>query len=319
MDERPTHVLQEPGVDGFVYGASPVMQTLNAIAGEIARTNIPVLIVGESGTGKDTYARFIHRLSEQNESRFQKINCVTLDPAQLAKLVHEARSKFSNHEAWGTIYLDHVEELDSTCQRVLLTLLPDGDNMGNDGELRARLISSSSCNIEKEVARGRFRRELYLRLNGVCLRLSPLRERKEDLSLLMEYFLNKHAGELKKPLPRLDSGAMETLKTYSWPGNTRELENLARSIVAIGDVHLVLTDLRANVMATQEVHENGRPSSLKLAARAALRQTERELILQALHKTQWNRKRAAQELQISYKSLLYKIKQIRMPNGEQDS
>lgn len=295
------------------------MQTLHAIVGEIAPTNIPVLIVGESGTGKDTYARFIHRLSEQSESRFQKINCVTLDPVRLSKHIHEARRKLSHHETGGTIYFDNAEELDSTCQRVLLTLLPDGESSGNDGELRARLISSSSCNIEKEVAGGRFRRELYLRLNGVCLRLPPLRERKEDLSLLMEYFLNKHAGELKKPTPRLDSAAMETLEAYPWPGNIRELENLARRIVAIGDVHLVLTDLRASKMATQEAHENGRPSSLKLAARAALRQTERELILQALQRTQWNRKRAAQELQISYKSLLYKIKQIRMPNGEQDS
>ena len=316
MDDKPTLLLEEPGVAGFVCGISPVMQTLNAIAGEIARTNIPVLIVGESGTGKDTYARLIHRLSNQSESRFQKINCVTSDPVRLSKHVHEARSKFSNHEAWGTVYFDNAEELDSACQRVLLTLLPDGENSGHEEQLRARVISSASRNLEKDVEGGRFRRELYLRLNGVCLTLPSLQERKEDLLLLLEHFLNKHSGELKKPMPKLNSEAIEKLEAYAWPGNNRELENLARRIVAIGDVDLVIADLRTNKTSTQKESENEQPSSLKLAARAALRQTERELILQALHRTQWNRKRAAQELQISYKALLYKLKQIGAPGTE---
>jgi two-component system, NtrC family, response regulator AtoC len=319
MDDKTMRVLEEPGVTGFVHGIGPTMQTLNALVGEIARTNIPVLIMGESGCGKDVYARLIHRLSEQSEGKFHKINCVTLDSVRLSNLVPQATSKFSNDEPWGTVYFDNIEELDSACQRVLLALLPDGDNSGPDEALGARLISSTSRNIEKAVEAGRFRRELYLRLNGVDLRLPPLRERIEDLSPLLEYFLNKHAGELKKPMPKLDTEAMETLESHPWPGNARELENLARRIVAIGDVHLVLTDLRASRLNPQKTNENGRPSSLKVAARAASRETERELILQALHRTQWNRKRAAQELQISYKSLLYKIKQIRMPNGEQES
>jgi two-component system, NtrC family, response regulator AtoC len=319
MVDRTISMLDEPSVAGLVLGIGSAMQALNRMAAEISRTNIPVLIMGESGTGKDMYARLIHRLSEHRESRFQKINCVTLDSSRLGNHVEQAKGKFLSTDRCGTIYFDNAEELDSACQRLLLTMLPDGENSGLDEQLGARVISSTSNNILNDIQGSRFRRELYLRLNGVCLRLPPLRDRKEDLPLLTEHFLAKHGAELKKPVPRLNNEAIETLEAYSWPGNTRELENLARRIVAIGDVGLVLMDLHAGQITPPKGTVGRMSSSLKSAARAASRQTERELILRALHKTQWNRKRAAQELQISYKSLLYKIKQIRMPDGEQEN
>jgi len=164
--------------------------------------------------------------------------------------------------------------------------------------------------IEKEIEAGRFRRELYFRINGVTLRLPPLRERKEDIPALLEYFLAKHSRELKKDSPELSSSAREQLVSYDWPGNIRELENVARKIVAVGDSMLALSDLRAIPATVPMTVESVRISSLKAAARAASRRAERELILKALEQTHWNRKRAAQELRISYKSLLYKIKQI---------
>jgi two-component system response regulator AtoC len=209
-----------------------------------------------------------------------------------------------------------VEQLDLACQRVLLSLLPDGEPNGKVGAMSPRLISSTTRNLEKETEAERFRRELYFRINGACLRLPPLRDRKEDIPALLEYFLARYAGELKKKAPVVNSEMMELLTSHSWPGNIRELENVAKKVVAVGDAHLALKDLRAAPLGLLPVNDGPRVTSLKLAARAASRQTERELILKALERTHWNRKRAAQELQISYKALLYKIKQTGAQKSE---
>jgi two-component system, NtrC family, response regulator AtoC len=295
----------------FVYGQGTDMHSLNVLAAEIARTDIPVLLVGESGTGKDVYARLIHRLSGRTESSLLKINCAALDAGQL---LNEVRAAFQSSSNGGdaptrTIFLDGVHELDAACQRVLLSLLPDGEAKACTGKPVTRVVSSTSCNFEKEIEAGRFRLELYFRINGVILRLPPLRERKEDIPDLLECFLGKHSSELGKSTPELTRDARKLLFAYDWPGNIRELENVARKIVAVGDAGLALSDLSSRI-AQPLAAANSNGSSLKVAARAASRRTERELILKALEHTHWNRKRAARDLQISYKSLLYKIKQI---------
>jgi len=279
---------------------------------EIARTDIPVLLVGESGTGKEVYARLIHQLSGLGEAPLKKVSCAALDAG---RLLGEIREGFHSESGKGnvaarTVFLDGVHELDSACQRVLLSLLPDGEPRGRSGEMVSRYISSTSRNLEKEIGEGRFRRELYFRINGVILRLPPLRERREDIPALLEYFLVKHSNELKKDAPELSSDARELLVSYDWPGNIRELENVAKKIVAIGDSTMALGDLRATQATVPMTGESAHISSLKVAARAASWRAERELILKALEQTHWNRKRAARELQISYKSLLNKIKQI---------
>jgi two-component system, NtrC family, response regulator AtoC len=296
----------------FVYGQGADMHSLNVLAAEIARTDIPVLIVGESGTGKDVYARLIHRLSGRSEAGLTKINCAALDPGQL---LSEVRAAFQSASEGGevrarTVFLDGVHELDSACQRVLLSLLPDGEAKSGGANGIARVVSSTSCNFEKEIEAGRFRLELYFRINGVILRLPPLRDRKEDIPDLLECFLVKHANELKRITPELSREARKLLFAYDWPGNIRELENVARNIVAVGDAGLALGDLRVSRAVQPAASEGLNVSSLKVAARAASRRTERELILKALEQTHWNRKRAARDLQISYKSLLYKIKEI---------
>ena len=155
--------------------------------------------------------------------------------------------------------------------------------------------------------------ELYYRINGVCLRLPPLRERKEDIPALVEFFLRKHCAELGKSQPTLPSRTLQEFQNHSWPGNLRELENAVKRVVLLGDVQIAIGGLGASgiEMRTTQAAET-RVHSLKAAARAASRGAERGLILQALARTHWNRKRAAQELQISYKSLLYKLKQIGM-------
>jgi two-component system, NtrC family, response regulator AtoC len=296
----------------FVYGLGAEMHSLNVLAAEIARTDIPVLLVGESGTGKDVYARLIHRLSGRTEAALAKINCAALDAGQL---LSEVRAAFQSAGDGGdfrarTVFLDGVHELDSACQRVLLSLLPDGEAKSGGPSGIIRVVSSTSCNFEKEIEAGRFRLELYFRIKGVILRLPPLRDRKEDIPDLLECFLVKHANELKKNTPELSRDVRKMLFAYDWPGNIRELENVARNIVAVGDAGLALGDLRVSQAPRPAASEALNVPSLKVAARAASRRTERELILRALERTHWNRKRAARDLQISYKSLLYKIKQI---------
>jgi len=309
MSPEINQVLDLPATAGFVFGQGSAMQTLNTMVADIARTDIAVLLIGESGTGKEVYARLIHRLSGLNEAPLQKISCATLDPGHLLGQVRDCLRAVAEGHSPGSLFLDGVEELDLACQRVLLSLLPDGEPNGKTGKMTARLISSTSRNLEKETEAVHFRRELYFRINGACLRLPPLRDRKEDIPALLEYFLARHAGELKKVPPVLNNEMMELLASYSWPGNIRELENVAKKIVAVGDTHLALDDLRAGRLELPPVDGGPQVTSLKLASRAASRRTERELILKALERTHWNRKRAAQELQISYKALLYKIKQ----------
>ncbi len=144
-----------------------------------------------------------------------------------------------------------------------------------------------------------------------------MRERREDIPLLLEYFLNKQSSASKKKVAPLSKKALQTLVDYHWPGNIRELEHVARNIVVFGDAQKVLNDLQTARIINQSSAYTGPGASLKVAARAASKETERELIVQALERTHWNRKRAAQELQISYKSLLYKIKQIGTLNQDQ--
>jgi two-component system response regulator AtoC len=305
------HSLEAWADAGLVRGQAAGVQSLNALVEEIAHTDIPVLLVGESGTGKEVYARLIHRLSGLAQAPLKKVSCAALDAGRLLGEVKEEclAGNASREVSPRTLFLDGVHELDAVCQRALLSLLPDGEPKGCMGKTIARFISSTSRNLENEIEAGRFRRELYFRINGVVLRLPPLRERKEDIPALLEHFLQKHSIELKKNTPELTSDARKLLESYDWPGNIRELENLAKRIVAVGDPALALADLRGIRIAVHVNDDSWRVTSLKVASRAASRHAERELIQNALERTHWNRKRAAQDLQISYKSLLYKIKQ----------
>ena len=313
MNQQQTHLMETPTTEGFVYGVSPTIQTVNEMAAEIAGTDIPILILGESGSGKDAYARLIHRLSGKKQLPLRKIDCAMLEPASLPNQMRQSVQDSLSEEAWGTVYFDNVQELGVDSQRALLSLLPDEQNSDRKGEKCFRVISSTPRSLESEVEEGRFRRELYFRLNGACLRLPPLRERAEDVPALFEHFLNKHAALLKRTRPPVGNKQMLDLVAYHWPGNIRELENLARKIVVFGDAQMVLNDLHSTWMADHVPIENGPRASLKVAARAASLRAERLMIMQALERTHWNRKRAARELQISYKSLLYKIKQIGEP------
>jgi two-component system, NtrC family, response regulator AtoC len=303
--------------DGFVGGMSPAMQTLENVVAEIALTNIPVLLVGESGTGKEMFAQRIHRLSPNGDAPLVKVSCASLSPANFATELGLDSDGDTSKEAAkrrpGTVFFDEISELEPACQRSLLYALPDGDARPRRGLLGARVISTTSRNLDDEMRAGRFRSELYYRITGACLRLPPLRDRKEDIPLLVESFLTKYAVELGRPRPSLSPRTLRMLLDHSWPGNIRELSNVVKKIVALGDENLALPELVAAPIAVRMETTETRNYSLKAAARAASREAERGMILEALARTRWNRKRAAQELQISYKSLLYKLKQIGLP------
>jgi two-component system response regulator AtoC len=311
MNPTESSLLQSPVNQGLVCG--PAMRTLDAMVAEIAPTGISVLIIGECGTGKDAYARIIHQISRKTDA-FHKINCSALESADLLTELNDQKRQHLNEDAWGTIYLDGVQDLEAHGQRALLSYLLDDEVQGRGLGSRPRVISSANAGLELEVEAGRFRRELYFRLDGACLRLPPLRERKDDIPALMEYFLSKH-GSANKTIQTLDRRTLEMLLSYSWPGNIRQLENLALKMVTFGDVRVAFDELQSPHSSSQRAGQRVGVPSLKVAVRAASKRTERELIIQALERTRWNRKRAAQELQISYKSFLNKLKAIETSHG----
>jgi two-component system response regulator AtoC len=301
----------------FVAGTCPALATIEGIVREIAPTNIPVLLVGESGTGKEVLARRIHAFSSRAADRLIKVSCASVNAETLASELGLRGSAGKEVKAAGTVVLDEISELDGVSQKTLVYALPDGDLRPRPGVLSSRIISITSRKLDEEMRAGRFRSELYYRINGVCLRLPPLRECKEEIRALSDFFLAKHAAELRRPKVALSERTLRMFMEHSWPGNIRELENIIKNIVALGDEGLALSGLiSAPLSVPRPVAAEPRARSLKLAARAASREAERELILKALERTRWNRKRAARELQISYKSLLYKLKQIGMPDSE---
>jgi two-component system, NtrC family, response regulator AtoC len=304
------------GKQGFLSGLSPAMLTLESVIGDIARTNIPVLLVGESGSGKQMFAHQIHRQSPRREEALVKIACAAMTPETISAELGLNGNGHTAQTTAGTVLFDEISELDAACQRYLLHALPDGEAGPRPGMLTVRIISTTSRNLDEEMRAGRFRNELFYRINGVCLRLPPLRERKKDIPLLANFFMAKHAAIFGRPRRALSSRTLQIFSGYGWPGNIRQLENVVKNIVALGEEDLLVAELSATPTEKLPVAPTTRSDSLKVAAKAASREAERELILRALERTRWNRKRAAQELQISYKSLLYKLKQIGLPDGE---
>jgi len=319
MTASPDRAVDRTASTGFVYGHSPAIQGLNAIVEEVARTNIPVLLTGESGTGKEVYGRLIHRLSKNRHKPLKKLSCRALEPGEFFAQLKSDWCGDGNGGEDGvrTVFLDGIDELDPACQKFLLSLLPDGES-DEGAHNQVRLIACTCRNLEKEIEIGRFRRELYFRISGVCLHLPPLRDRREDILVLMEHFLAKHAAELGREVPVVSEQEIEFLRTHDWPGNVRELENLARKIAVLGDSRKAIDDLQGKPKVEPELPDEPRSFSLKVAARAASRKAERDLISQALERTRWNRKRAARDLQISYKSLLYKIKQTGLDGKQRE-
>jgi two-component system, NtrC family, response regulator AtoC len=293
--------------------SSPAVQALDRIIAEIAPTEIPVLLVGDSGTGKEIMARRIHQLSSHSSDPFTKIISGDLTTELLETFFSPNRGGGpSMGIGVGTIFFDEVSEMDPLLQAKLLHMLPDGDSPCHRSKLTARTLAGTSHKLEEKIRTGKFRDDLYYRLNAVCLRLPTLSARKEDIPALVRLFASKYAAEIGqgRAVPSIGANTMRALVEYSWPGNIRQLKNTIRRMVVLGDEELALADLRSSPKQHKSHQRFEAGLSLKEAARAASRQAERGLILEALGRTRWNRKRAARELRISYKALLYKLKQF---------
>jgi len=303
----------------MIPGVSASITVLQRVIAEIATTDIPVLILGESGSGKEVIASEIHRLSNRRARPFVKFSCSTATFDWLLGGGVENGGNGHHSRLDGTVLFDEVSQLDLEKQALLLNLLPDGEREVSSGCLMARIISTGTRDLTEEMRAGSFREDLYFRLNGICLRVPSLRQRKEDIPELLAAFLTKYANLLGRQQPPIKSSTLDLLMQHSWPGNVRELENIARKIVALGDDSLAISDLAVctvgSVPEKTTVGSGVSPRPLKQAAREASRKAERQLILESLERTHWNRKRSARELQISYKALLYKLKQLGLDDG----
>jgi two-component system, NtrC family, response regulator AtoC len=307
-----THGLNQFGAltpePTFVIGKSPSMRALHGVVGNLAGTEVPVMILGETGTGKRSLATLIHKSSPRASELLLEVECRRLNGDAF-----EARSRtngiVSPFSTAGTLLLIEVADLSTAAQSRLAALLSRNDSPGN--AMRPRIIATSRKELDQEIRLGRFREDLYYRFSGVCLRIPPLRHRREDLPLLTEFFLDKYSQLFSRPRPQLTPQLLKFLSEMNWTRNVTELEDAIRTVVAIGDVRIATTALKASVASNGHPGIDPRESvSLKETAKAASHQAERELILKVLTRTQWNRKRAALELKISYKALLYKMKQI---------
>ncbi len=291
-----TGAPQNGGARVWLESVSAGMRTVEAVIRELSQNDVPVLVVAEHGSGKAAAAARIHVLSGRASEPFQVYQGNEASEETLA----------ARDDQGGTIYLQEVGDLTAAAQKELARQV----GLTDAEQRRApRYICGTSRELEPEVKAGKFREDLYYGISGVCLRMPPLRQRKEDIPVLRDWFLSGAARDFCRAVPVLSPETQNFFLEYNWPGNIRELKEAARAIVALGDETLAMGGLRS-LLRRVDRGAKGYKISLKDAARAASREAERELILQVLTRTRWNRRRAAQELQISYKALLYKLKQI---------
>ncbi len=284
----------------WLESVSVGMRTVEAVIRELSQNDVPVLVVAEHGSGKAAAAARIHVLSARAAEPFRAYQSSEASEETLAAADGQG----------GTVYLQEVGDLTAAAQRELVRQIGlHGNGSGEDQRRVPRYICGTSRELEPEVKAGKFREDLYYGISGVCLRMPPLRQRKEDIPVLRDWFLAAAARDFCRAVPVLSPVTQSFFVEYNWPGNIRELKDAARAIVALGDETLAMGGLRS-LLRRVDRGGNGEKISLKDAARAASREAEREIILQVLTRTRWNRRRAAQELQISYKALLYKLKQI---------
>ncbi len=325
--------------DMLLHGAEDgKMREMREIVEQVADTDITVLVRGESGTGKELVARTLHRLSGRRDRPFVKVNCAAL-PSELLeselfgfeKGAFTGKFEYANH---GTIFLDEIGEMSTALQAKLLQVLQDGEfsRLGGESDVQVdtRVIAATNRDLEEAVASGEFREDLYYRLNVVTVQLPPLRERVGAIPLLVDHFLRRFSEEYKKELKPLSRETMEVFMRYHWPGNVRELENMIRRMIVLGSEQTVLPEIsmrgdgsrdRADEDAVIDFEtlgadlRNGGGIDLKALSKRAARLAEKRVIGKVLQQTRWNRKEAAEKLQISYKALLYKMKENGLSEG----
>ena len=350
----------------LLFSLGDRMHKVQAIVDQVANTDITVLITGESGTGKELVAKALHKASERAGEPFIKVNCAAL-PRELLEselfgfekgaFTGAHRRKYGRFEMAqnGTIFLDEISEMHSDLQSKLLHVLQEKQfyRIGGEREVKVncRILTATNKNLEKMVEENRFRRDLFYRINVVHIGLPSLRERKEDIPLLADYFLTRYAEMYNRDRVKIPPRLMEMFLGYAWPGNIRELENNIKRFVILGNEGQLIAEFlrkresgsyasfadepgenpRAPVPRVAANDHPGRPDetggsdgdamcppgkgTLKEVSKIAQRKAERELIERVLGQTRWNRRKAAQVLDISYKALLYKIKECGLNQG----
>lgn len=313
-----------------VFGRSEVMKEVWAKIQRIKDAAVPVLIRGESGTGKEVIAKFIHTRSAWVNSPFVKVHCPAIPGTLLESELfgYEAgsftgadRSKPGRVEAAhrGILFLDEIAELEPSLQVKLLHLLQDGHIFrigAQEGRVvDARIICATHRVLEQEIAIGRFRQDLFYRINVVTVYLPPLRERKEDIPGMAQYFLRASEQRFNTKVAPLSDEWLDRLQEHDWPGNVRELENVIGNYVVLGPEASLPGDPGDPVpqSARNGVEVAEGTISLRKIGRRAAREAERRVILRVLKSVRGNRKQAARTLNISYRALLYKLKEVGIP------
>jgi two-component system response regulator AtoC len=313
----------------IIFGRSAVMLAIRQKVERIATTGVPVLIQGDSGTGKGVLARYIHERSGPEPRPFIKVNCAAIPGALLeSELFGYEKGAFTGAYATkpgraeqadgGTLFLDGIDEIDRSLQAKLLQLLQDGQfsRIGGqeDRHVTVRALCATHRALEREIEEGRFRQDLFYRINVVNLPLPPLRARREDILDLAHYFLDLHQCRHNAQVRPFSGNMLQLLARHPWPGNIRELENLVERYVILGSEDAVTAEILhwEQTHLTSELPTDG-PIHLKKITRQAVHDLEKKIILRVLEANRWNRKRAAVELKISYRALLYKIRQAGLP------
>ena len=313
--------------DLFFLAASPAMKQIRAQAALIAKVDVPVLLLGESGVGKEVLARLIHKMSVRAHRSMVKVNCAAL-PADLLEselfgyeagaFTGASKPKPGKFELAhkGTILLDEIGEMSAGLQAKLLHVLQDGSfsRLGGRANITAdaRVLAATNIDVQKAIAERRLREDLYYRLNAFTLTVPPLRERREEIPVLLRYYMNNLARQFGKNAPSVSDRMVQECMRYHWPGNLRELCNLVKRYLVLDDENLIIEEMRMRTNEGEEmeagVAASGR-GGLKAMMRNLKDDAEAREIQRALEDANWNRKVAAAELHISYKALLYKIKQ----------
>ncbi len=328
---NPIAVFQRPAVppDTIIFGRSAALEGVRHLVEKIKASNVTVLIQGESGTGKEVLARLLHDRSPWAEGPLVKISCPSIPVTLLeSELFGYEKGAFtgaygskrgrveSAHR--GTLLLDEIGEIDLGVQAKLLQLLQDGQfsRIGAqvDKRVELRVICATNRDLEKEVEAGNFRRDLFYRLNVVALHLPPLRERREDIPDLIDYFLEAHGAANGCKVNPPSAWLRNLLETYDWPGNIRQLENLIRRYVLLGTEEAIVGDLLGispDALSLEKIIDG--PGVLKKASRKGALEAERKVLLNALQTHRWNCKNAARSLGISYRSMFYKMRQVGLP------
>ncbi|MBW2275755.1 MAG: sigma-54-dependent Fis family transcriptional regulator [Deltaproteobacteria bacterium] len=329
----------------MLTGGNAKMREVTEVIEQVADTDITVLVRGESGTGKELVARTLFQLSNRREKPFVKVNCAAL-PSELleselfgfekgaftgAQKRKLGKFEFANN---GTIFLDEISEMHPSLQAKLLQVLQDGEfsRLGGEADVKVdtRIIAATNRDLEAAVRDASFREDLFYRLNVVTIVIPPLRDRRDSIPVLVDHFLQANSERYKKEVRPLSAETLGVFMQYHWPGNVRELENMIRRIVVLGTEQAVLDEIA--LRGKQEKREeaptemlglealgadfsDGEGIDLKAISRRAAQVAEKRVIEKVLGHTRWNRKEAAERLQISYKALLYKMKENGLSEG----